>query len=75
MNVNTWAQQQLVGNLRVKADPFGIYESRRNLSRVLPCAVYRGDEWWTQAADKTIQDDVDASRVRTVPRELMEVFE
>lgn len=57
MNVNSWAQQQLIGNLRVKADPFGIYESRRNLARVLPgVAIYRGDEWWTAAADKMIQD-------------------
>ncbi len=75
MNLNTWAQQQLVGNLRVKADPFGIYESRRKLARALPgVAVYRGDEWWTQAADKTIQDEVDASHVRTIPREAMEVL-
>lgn len=58
MSLNTWAQQQLVGNLRVKADPFGIYESRRNLARVMPCEVYRGDEWWTAAADKMIQKEI-----------------
>jgi hypothetical protein len=56
--VNDWAMKQLIGNLRVKADPFGIYESRRNLARVVTCQVYRGDEWWTAAADKIIQGEI-----------------
>lgn len=58
MTIDTWAAKQLIGNLRVKADPFGIYESRRNLDRVMPCQVYRGDEWWTDAADKVIQREI-----------------
>lgn len=59
MNLTTWAQQQLVGNLRVKADPFGIYESRRKLAKVLPgVEVYRGNEWWTDAADRAIRKEL-----------------
>lgn len=71
MSLETWAAKQLIGNLRVKADPFGIYAQRAALSRAMPgVAVYRGDEWWTAAADKVIQDGL---HVRTIPRELMEV--
>ncbi len=88
MNIDNWATKQLIGNLRVKADPFGIYAQRRALAKALPKAetshdpsvpapapfsIYRGDEWWTRAADKIIQDEFDAVHVRTVPRESMEV--
>jgi hypothetical protein len=59
VNIDTWASMQLIGNLRVKADPFGIYAQRRNLSQVMPgVSIYRGDEWWTRAADKIIQDEI-----------------
>lgn len=62
MSLNTWATKQIVGNLRVKADPFGIYAQRRALSKVIHTDVYRGDEWWTQAADKMIQDEIDRAQ-------------
>lgn len=58
-SLDQWSMKQLIGNLRVSRDPFGIYESRRKLARAMPgVAVYRGDEWWTPAADKIIQGDV-----------------
>jgi hypothetical protein len=57
--VNDWATKQLIGNLRVKADPFGIYAQRRNLAHAMPgVAIYRGDEWWTAAADKMIRKEI-----------------
>ncbi len=57
--IDDWATKQLIGNLRVKADPFGIYAQRRNLAHAMPnVAIYRGDEWWTAAADKIIQDKI-----------------
>ena len=59
VNIDNWALKQLVGNLRVKADPFGIYAQRRALAAVVPgTQVYRGDEWWTRAADKIIQEQI-----------------
>jgi hypothetical protein len=59
MSLETWATKQLIGNLRVKADPFGIYKQRRMLAGAMPgVAVYRGDEWWTAAADKIIQGEI-----------------
>lgn len=59
MSLETWAAKQLIGNLRVKADPFGIYAQRMALARAMPgVQVYRGDEWWTAAADKIIQSDL-----------------
>jgi hypothetical protein len=72
LTVNTWAMKELVGNLRVQADPFGIYKQRRMMTGV---RVYRGDEWWTAAADKVIQDEMDAKHVKTVSRDLMEVLD
>ena len=34
-------------DIRLAADPFSIYASRRILQRAgIACAVYRGDEWW-----------------------------
>ena len=59
LKIDDWAMKQLIGNLRVKADPFGIYAQRRALAHVMPgVAVYRGDEWWTRAADKIIQTEI-----------------
>lgn len=58
--LNHWAAGQLIGNLRVMRDPFGIYAQRRALAHAMPgVEVYRGDEWWTDAADKIIRSDVD----------------
>ncbi len=58
-NLNAWAGTELIANLRVMADPFGIYESRRKLARALPgVAIYRGDEWWTAAADEMIRGEM-----------------
>lgn len=58
--IDNWAMQQLIGNLRVQRDPFGIYAQRKLLSKAMPgVAIYRGDEWWTSAADKIIRSDVD----------------
>lgn len=58
--VNTWATKQLIGNLRVQRDPFGIYAQRRALAHAMPgVSIYRGDEWWTPAADKIVRGDVD----------------
>jgi hypothetical protein len=38
-------------DLRLAADPFGIYAARRALNRAgLRCTIYRGDEWWLLAA-------------------------
>jgi hypothetical protein len=59
VKIDDWAMKQLIGNLRVKADPFGIYAQRRVLSKAMPgVAIYRGDEWWTRAADKIIQGEI-----------------
>lgn len=69
MTINNWALKELIGNLRVKADPFGIYKQRRMLAHAMPgVAIYRGDEWWTAAADKEIQSNMDADQIRTLKR-------